>query len=65
MKTHARPPEPNRVAGNPKGEEFSTKKGLDPGRGSSPHYRGPRDSTGINADARKPIHPAMPGIPSA
>lgn len=53
------------MAGNPKGEEFSTKKGLDPGRGSSPHYRGPRDSTGINADARKPIHPAMPGIPSA
>ncbi len=60
------PPHPNHVAGVGKGEELATKKGREPGRKSGREsYRTARDSTGINADARKPIHPDSPEIPPA
>ncbi len=59
------PPVPDHVAGTPKGEEQalnSHEPGRDP---SAKNYRDARDSTGINAAARQPIHPAMPNIPPA
>jgi hypothetical protein len=60
-----KPPVPNHVAGNRKGEEMalrSREPGRDPNR---KHYRGARDSTGINAADRQPILPVMPNIPPA
>lgn len=58
-------PEPVHVEGTNKGEELAQKKGREPGRGAegSKDYRTARDSTGINADARAPIHPDSPNIP--
>ena len=58
-------PLPTHVAGIPKGEEQtinSTEAGRDRDR---KNYQDARDSTGINADKRQPIHPAMPSIPPA
>lgn len=63
--SHKKPPEPNHVAGNPKGEEFAARRGREPGRGEGPRYLNARDSTGINADHRKPILPSMPNLPPA
>jgi hypothetical protein len=47
-----------------KGEEYALQHGKEAGRGGR-QYRSARDSTGINADQRRPIHPAMPDIPPA
>jgi hypothetical protein len=46
---------------------MSVKKGKEPGResGNTRNYRTARDSTGINAAQRAPIHPDMPNIPPA
>ena len=64
MSSNHKNPQPTHVAGMPKAEEFVTKHGREAGRAQSiPQYRGSRDSTGINADERKPIHPKMPSIP--
>jgi hypothetical protein len=59
------PPNPVHVKGMHRGEEFVLSKGKEPGRGGEKDYRSARDSTGINAKARAPIHPAMPNIPPA
>jgi hypothetical protein len=56
-------PQPNHVPGTNKGEEqaLTTKEA---GRGEGGKcYQTSRDATGINADKRAPIHPAMPCIP--
>ncbi len=61
----SKPPVPDHVAGTPKGEEqalSSREPGRDPSR---KYYRSARDSTGINADKREPIVPAMANIPPA
>ncbi len=53
------------VAGVPKGEELALKT-KEPGRAAGrKNYQDMRDATGINADKRQPIHPAMPNIPPA
>jgi len=53
------------VAGIPKGEEKALKT-KEPGRKAGrKNYQDMRASTGINADKRQPIHPAMPHIPPA
>ena len=57
------PEEPIHVPGMHKGEETALKS-KEPGRGGA-SYRSARDSTGINPDHHKPIHPAMPSIPPA
>jgi hypothetical protein len=62
----SKPPQPIHVAGNGKGEERVFNKGHEPGRDPDrKQYRSARDSTGINASDRQPIHPAMPNIPPA
>ena len=62
---HSNQPQPTHVAGIPKGEEQSLNS-HEPGREKDrKHYQDMRDSTGINADARQPIHPDMPHIPPA
>jgi hypothetical protein len=58
-------PQPVHVPGTAKGEQLALEKGKEPGRGGNRTYRGSRDSTGINPEARRPIHPAMPSIPPA
>ena len=58
-------PQPSHIAGTKKGEEqalTSTEVGRERDR---KNYQDARDSTGINAAARQPIHPAMPFIPPA
>lgn len=56
-------PQPSHVPGIPKGEEESLKSS-EPGRDRGrKNYQDARDSTGINAAKRQPIHPAMPNIP--
>ncbi len=60
-----KPPEPTHVPGIIRGEETVLKRGHEPGRGNRNQYRGARDSTGINASDREPIHPVMPNIPPA
>ena len=60
-----RPPDPVHVKGMLRGEELAINKGREAGRGGDRGYRSARDSTGINAKARQPIHPAMPNIPPA
>jgi hypothetical protein len=60
-----KPPEPVHVAGMHKGEQLVLEKGREPGRDARKCYRSARDSTSINAEDRKPIHPAMPDIPPA
>jgi hypothetical protein len=58
-------PEPNHVPGTVRGEELAlTNKEAGRGLGRK-NYQDARDSTGINAAARQPIHPAMPNIPPA
>ncbi len=59
-------PQPVHVPGTSKGEELALHS-KEPGRrqGNSRNYRSSRDSTGINAAARRPIHPDMPSIPPA
>lgn len=64
MRNHGKPPNPVHVAGMHKGEELALHKGHEPGRGGA-SYRIARDSTGINPEQHKPIHPAMPNIPPA
>ena len=57
--------QPNHVPGTNKGEEqalTSKEVGREAGR---KNYQDARDATGINADKRQPIHPAMPNIPPA
>ena len=62
----SKPPQPVHVAGNGKGEERVFNKGREPGRDAErKQYRSARDSTGISAANRNPIHPAMPNIPPA
>ncbi len=61
----SKPPQPVHVTGNGKGEEMalsSREPGRDPER---KQYRSARDSTGICAADRQPIHPDMPNIPPA
>jgi hypothetical protein len=65
MQKHPKPPDPVHVQGMHKGEELVLNKGREPGRNGSGQYRSSRDSTGINAEHEKPIHPAMPNIPPA
>jgi hypothetical protein len=48
-----------------RGEELATEKGKEAGRDGDGAYRTARDSTGINPEHKKPIHPAMPHIPPA
>ena len=60
-----KPIEPIHVQGMHKGEELALKSGREPGRGGSKQYRSARDSTGINPESHRPIHPAMPNIPPA
>lgn len=58
-------PQPSHIPGTKKGEEqalTSKEAGRDANR---KNYLDARDSTGINAAARQPIHPAMPNIPPA
>jgi hypothetical protein len=66
MLTRKRPLHPVHVPGMHKGEECVLEQGREPGRGEGPkQYRSSRDSTGINAAGRRPIHPSMPNIPPA
>ncbi len=60
-----RNPQPVHVPGTMKGEEMVVKQGSEPGRGAAQgrSYRSARDSTGINAHLRQPIHPSMPNLP--
>jgi hypothetical protein len=61
----AKPPQPVHIPGTAKGEEMTLKHGKEPGResGKTRNYRSARDSTGINAEQRGPIHPDMPSMP--
>jgi hypothetical protein len=60
-----KPPQPIHVPGTAKGEELAlTHK--EPGRGEGgKSYTTSRDATGINPEARAPIHPDMPNLPPA
>ncbi|HEY1769900.1 MAG TPA: hypothetical protein VGG02_06565 [Chthoniobacterales bacterium] len=61
----SKPPQPVHVSGNGKGEEKAL-GGREPGRDPDrKQYRSARDSTGISANDRQPIHPDMPNIPPA
>jgi hypothetical protein len=63
--SHTVPPQPIHVPGTSKGEELALRS-KEPGRrqGNGRNYRSARDSTGINASARRPILPdLMPSIP--
>jgi hypothetical protein len=60
MQKSKMPPQPIHVSGMHKAEEMALGK-REPGRGGNP-YRTARDSTGINPEHHKPIHPAMPNI---
>jgi hypothetical protein len=59
---HTRPDSPSHQPGVHKGEEWS-RKDVEPGRAKSDP--GARNSTGINADKRRPIDPRMPNYPPA
>lgn len=59
-----KPLDPVHQRGMEKGEEYALDHGKEAGRGGR-QYRSSRDSTGINAARRRPIHPAMPDIPPA
>ncbi len=58
-------PQPVHVPGTMRGEEMVLNQGREPGRGhhGSRDYRCARDSTGISAAKRRPIHPDMPNLP--
>jgi hypothetical protein len=60
-----KPPDPVHVPGTTRGEEVVFEKGREPGRGGRKRYRNARDSTGVDAQDREPIDPAMPQIPPA
>lgn len=60
-----KPPEPIHIPGTSKGEEMTFLKGKEPGRGTGKDYRSSRDSTGVNPEGRRPIHPDMPHMPPA
>jgi len=62
---YATPPQPVHIPGTTRGEEFALNKGKEPGRKqeNGRGYRSARDSTGINAGKRRPIHPDMLSIP--
>lgn len=64
MQNSTNPVEPVHVRGMLRGEELSLEEGQEPGRGGK-QYRSSRDSTSINPEHHKPIHPAMPSIPPA
>ena len=64
MPKFTKPPDPVHVPGMIRGEEQVLELGREPGRGGK-QYRSARDSTGINPEHHKPIHPAMPSIPPA
>lgn len=64
MRQNHKPPVPAHVPGTSRGEERALKT-KEPGRGDAKQYRSSRDSTGINSQIEKPIHPAMPSIPPA
>ncbi len=49
--------------GTPKGEEAVIHHGREYGRHNDKPHRTARDSTSINASARKPIDPRMPEMP--
>lgn len=49
--------------GTPRGEERIEREGREPGREDPNHVRTARDSTGINAESRRPIDPRMPDMP--
>ncbi len=58
-------PQPSHIPGTNKGEEQALtikESGRAAGR---KNYQDMRDSTGINASKRQPIHPSMPHIPPA
>ena len=58
-------PAPVHIPGTVKGEELALHQ-KEPGRGGGGRgYTSARDSTGINAKARMPIHPRMPNLPPA
>ena len=59
-----KPVQPVHSPGTKRGEEMALQHGQEPGRGRK-IYSSARDSTGINAEAKGPIHPAMPSIPPA
>lgn len=61
----SKPLKPVHVAGIKRGEESVFQSGREPGRGGLKQYRAARDSTGINPEHHRPIHPAMPSIPPA
>ncbi|MGI8955964.1 MAG: hypothetical protein ACR2II_03490 [Chthoniobacterales bacterium] len=60
-----KPPQPVHIPGNPKGEELALDN-HEPGRGhGGKSYTTARDATGINPEARGPIHPDMPNLQPA
>ena len=61
------PPQPVHIPGTTRGEELALRKGKEPGRKqeNGRNYRSARDSTGISAARRRPIHPDMPSMPPA
>jgi hypothetical protein len=65
MVARKEPPKPDHIEGIHKGEEYALRAGPEPGRGRRGQYRSARDSTSINPEDRRPIHPAMPNIPPA
>jgi hypothetical protein len=59
----SKPPDPVHIPGTIKGEELALDS-KEPGRGEGRKgYISSRDSTGINPEARAPIHPDMPNLP--
>lgn len=58
------PPQPNHIAGVPKGEEL-VQKARESGRRSrwSRAYRTARDATSINPGKHGPVLPVMPHLP--
>ncbi len=61
----SKPPQPVHIPGNAKGEELALDN-KEAGRGEGgKSYTTARDATGINAEARGPIHPDMPNLPPA
>jgi hypothetical protein len=60
------PPTPTHVPGTNRGEELVRQHGREPGRSKTAQsYRNSRDSTGLNPDQERPIHPKMPQMPPA
>jgi hypothetical protein len=53
------------VPGTHKGEEWTLHGEREPGRSNPKIDRTARDSTSVNAKARRPIDPRMPHLPPA